>query len=307
MHLHQALLAVVVYFVACANDNALSAATGNAKATTWALPADPLPIYSNIAGRDGVRSLRVENENSEQRNSLWSKISNSVKVRWWLERKKSDSYVVEALKLKNLKGDDLLKAPNYKYLKFFREKSEEYLLNKWLKKEFTTYQVWMEKGLKDITDPKDLAKIKKTDNFRVYKRYVNDFDTYVLRTMKAGYIPPRMMVSFGTSNAEMVARTEIMAESGRSAAYAKLALGMSPPGKPATVLYGNALETNPAFPYFQFFLRVKEPALRRELTRLDEKLKRLKKLSRSDDKARTKTMEELELFEKYVQGKNIGV
>ncbi|GMF28741.1 unnamed protein product [Phytophthora fragariaefolia] len=184
------------------------------------------------------------------------------------------------------------------------KKAEEYLLNKWLRKEFTTYQVWSEKGLQATTSPKDLFKIKNSDNFRVYKRYVNDFDTYVLRIMKAGYDPPRIMVSYGASKAAMVARTEIMAEAGRSAAYAKLALGMIQPGTPIHVLSGGALETNAAFPFFQLFLKFKEPSLRSELNRLDE-LERLNKLSKSDTKARTKMIDELKLFEKYAQDQTI--
>ncbi|GMF21828.1 unnamed protein product [Phytophthora fragariaefolia] len=168
MHLHQALLAVVVYVFTCSRANALSTAAENAKDTMWALPAVPLPVHSNIAGHDGVRSLRVEDENSEQRNNVW------------------------------------IPAEQVDQGKIYHVPSLE--------------------GLEAITDPKDLFKIMNTDNFRVYTRYVNKFDTYVLSSLEAGYSPPHMMVSYGASKAEMVARTAIMAEAGRPAAYAKLAL-----------------------------------------------------------------------------------
>lgn len=129
--------------------------------------------------------------------SLLYKMKKNAQVTWWLEAGKSDDYVRGALKLKGLKGDALKSHKNYRYYAHFVKKSEEYQLNKWLTRDVTTYMAWEMLGFQQITKADELPLIKMTDEFRLYKRYVNDFDTYALRTMKAGYEPPRVMVSRG--------------------------------------------------------------------------------------------------------------
>ncbi|KAE9301504.1 hypothetical protein PF008_g22740 [Phytophthora fragariae] len=101
-----------------------------------------------------------------------------------------DDYVKEALKLNGLRGEALTKNKNYKAYLYFLKKSEEYMLNKWYRHEYSTYQGWKE-------------------------HYVNNVDFYLFQALKAGYSPPAAMVARGASEAELTARTEIMAEAGR--------------------------------------------------------------------------------------------
>ncbi|KAE9185106.1 hypothetical protein PF004_g23469 [Phytophthora fragariae] len=127
----------------------------------------------------------------------------------------TDDYVKEALKLNGLRGEALTKNKNYKAYLYFLKKSEEYMLNKWYRHEYSTYQGWKEVGFVKITKARDLDKIRNTEQFRVYKHYVNNVDFYLFQALKAGYSPPAAMVARGASEAELTARTEIMAEAGR--------------------------------------------------------------------------------------------
>ncbi|KAE9182609.1 hypothetical protein PF004_g24194 [Phytophthora fragariae] len=215
MRLQQVLLVVVVSFLS--STVALSTATENEQSKGPTL-ASPLSGRS-IVGHDGAtgRSLRArdvidtEDKSTEDR-GLWT----HVKVRWWLETEKTDDYVKEALKLNGLKGEALTQNKNYKAYQYFVKKSEEFKLNKWYRHEFSTFQGWKEVGFVKITKASDLDKIRDTKQFSVYKDYVNYLDNYLFQGLKAGYSPPAAMVRRGTSEAELTARTEIMAEAGRT-------------------------------------------------------------------------------------------
>ncbi|KAG6597943.1 putative secreted RxLR effector peptide protein [Phytophthora cinnamomi] len=169
------------------------------------------------------------------------------------------------MKLKGLKGDALKNHENYRYYAFFTKKSEEYLLNRWLRHSTTTFRAWEKLGFQKIIKADDLPRIKHTGQFRGYRQYVNNFDDNVLQTMKSGYDPPRVMVSRGATDAEMTARTQIVVEAGRSDAYAKLALGMTEAHDPMKVSKGSAFEGHMDFKNFLQFLREKEPVMLEEL------------------------------------------
>lgn len=180
MRLQQAFLVVVASLFASAVV-ALSAATEieQAKSSTL-LSSQSIVVHEGAKGRS-LRAVDTEDESSELR-GWWT----SAKVRWWLESEKSDDYVKGALKLKGLEGDALLNHKNYKAFQYFLKKSEDYKINKWYRNEYTTYQGWQELGLnKKITLGKDLDKIRNTDEFKVYKHYVNYFDKFVLISLKA--------------------------------------------------------------------------------------------------------------------------
>lgn len=95
----------------------------------------------------------------------------------------------------------------------------------------------------------------------------------------------------------MTARTLIMAEAGRSDAYAKLALGMTEGYNRMKVLKCAALEGQKDFNYFLLFVREREPAMRDELARLEK----LAKLSKRQRKAQREMLDDLKLIEKYRQ------
>ncbi|KAE8974332.1 hypothetical protein PR003_g27260 [Phytophthora rubi] len=300
MRLQQVLLVVVVSFLS--STVALSTATENEQSKGSTL-ASPLSGRS-IVGHDGAtgRSLRARNvidteDKSTEDRGLWT----HVKVRWWLETEKTDDYVKEALKLNGLKGEALTQNKNYKAYQYFVKKSEEYKLNKWYLHEFSTFQGWKEVGFVKITKASDLDKIRDTKQFSVYKDYVNYLDNYLFQGLKAGYSPPAAMVRRGTSEAELTARTEIMAEAGRSVPYAKVALGMTDARYPKRVLYGEALERHEDFSYFILFLEKKAPAIRNELKKF--KNKNLGRLSGSQKRRHDELVEELDLVEKYVKRK----
>jgi hypothetical protein len=240
-----------VLVVALAALLATTDALAASQRSTLGLPELPLSGHLAGDGANKARSLRTDKADEER--GVWK----HVKVRWWLETEKSDEYVKKALKLNDLKGTLLTSNKNYKYYKYFVKKSEEYLRNKWLRNDLTTYQAWEKVGLKNFRSLDDLEKAKTTDAFQVYSRYVNEFDDNVLYTLKAGYRPPALMVSRTAPAAEMRARTEIMAKADRSDYYAKLALGMTETGKPKTVLEGTVLTGHKDYKYFTFFLKEK--------------------------------------------------
>ncbi|KAE8994420.1 hypothetical protein PR003_g20433 [Phytophthora rubi] len=298
MRPQQALLVVVVFFLS--STAALSTVTESeqAKGLTLALPLSD----RSIVGHDGAtgRSLQArkiidtEDESTEDRD-LWT----NIKVRWWLELGKTDDYVKKALKLNGLKEEALTLNKNYKAYRYFVEKSEEYKLNKWYRHEFSTFQGWKEVGFVKITKASDLDKIRNTDQFRVYKDYVNYVDHYLDLWLKADNSPPAAMIKRGGSEAELTARTEIMAEAGRSVPYAKVALGMTEARYPKSLLYGEALERHEDFNYFILFLEKKAPAIEKEL----EELKTFVRLSGGRKRRQKELVQELGLVKKYVTTK----
>ncbi|KAL4096232.1 hypothetical protein PRIC1_009594 [Phytophthora ramorum] len=203
-------------------------------------------------GANNGRSLRV---NANTAGATWlEKLGKNAKVFWWLETEKTDDYVLKALNLKGLTGSDLTKNANYKYFLKFAKKAESYRLNKWLRNDFPTYEAWKELGLQKVRTIEQLNQIRNTKEFGIYKRYVNEFDDYVYRSMVAGYNPPKVMVVSGATKAEMTARVEIMAEAKRSEAYAKVALGLTVPGRPRLTLTGKPLKKHDNYGYFKLFL-----------------------------------------------------
>ncbi|KAL4170191.1 hypothetical protein KRP22_011095 [Phytophthora ramorum] len=205
-------------------------------------------------GANNGRSLRVGTNTVEERVTWLEKLGKNAKVRWWLETEKTDDYVLKALNLKGLTGSDLTKNANYKYFLKFAKKAESNRRAMWLRKDFPTYQVWKELGLQRVRTVEQLNQIRNTKVFAVYKRYVNEFDNYVYRSMVAGYNPPKVMVARGAPKAEMTARVEIMAEAKRSELYAKVALGLTVPGRRGTTLKGEALKKHDDYGYFELFL-----------------------------------------------------
>ncbi|KAL4152389.1 hypothetical protein PRNP1_009320 [Phytophthora ramorum] len=204
--LDHVLLATVVTLLAstyAAAQTKISAVTSHSS-PNW---GDELVRDRN--GASNGRSLRVGTNTVEERATWLEKLGKNVKVRWWLETEKTDDYVLKALNLKGLRGSDLTTNANYKYFLKFAKKAESYRLNKWLRKDFPTYQVWKELGLQGVRTV-ELNQIKNTKNFRIYKRYVNEFDDYVYRSIMAGYNPPKVMVVSGATKAEMTARVEII-------------------------------------------------------------------------------------------------
>ncbi|KAL4170193.1 hypothetical protein KRP22_011097 [Phytophthora ramorum] len=203
-------------------------------------------------GANNGRSLRV---NANTAGATWlENLGKHAKVFWWLETEKTDDYVLKALNLKGLSGSDLTKNDNYKYFLKFAKKAESYRLNKWLRNDFPTYEAWKELGLQKVRTIEQLNQIRNTKEFGIYKRFVNEFDDYVYRSMVAGYNPPKVMVVSGAAKAEMTARVEIMAEAKRSEAYAKVALGLTVPGRPRLTLTGKPLEKHDNYGYFKLFL-----------------------------------------------------
>ncbi|GMF10109.1 unnamed protein product [Phytophthora lilii] len=177
---------------------------------------------------------------------------------WFLEKceselvGKSDDYVKGKLKLKNLHGDALTNNKNYKYYAYFTKKSEDYLLNGWLRKDINTFQAWQELKLPNVKKLEDFdVAVLNTDKFRVYSRYVKDFDTNVRRKVHAGYLPPANML--GRSEVETTLRTLVMARTDIKDNFAKMVLGLTAAGKPKTLLKGDALTTHPDFKYFLLF------------------------------------------------------
>ncbi|KAH7481933.1 hypothetical protein KRP22_011103 [Phytophthora ramorum] len=249
--LDHVLLATVVTLLA---STYAAAQTKISAVTSHSSPNWGEELVRDRNGANNGRSLRVGTNTVEERVTWLEKLGKHAKVFWWLETEKTDDYVLKALKLKGLSGSDLTKNDNYKYFLKFARKAESNRLNKWLRKDFPTYEAWKELGLQKVRTIEQLNQIRSTKEFAVYKRYVNEFDDYVYRSMVAGFNPPKVMVARGAPEAEMTARVEIMAEAKRSEAYAKLALGMTVPGRPMITLKGEALKKHDDYGYFKLFL-----------------------------------------------------
>ncbi|KAG6609597.1 putative secreted RxLR effector protein [Phytophthora cinnamomi] len=299
MRLQQALLVVIA--AVSVSTIPLSAAK-ETETSTLEFPASGRSTSTFFDATNG-RSLRVGkvtdtgDESAEDR-GLWS----SIKVRWWLELEKSDDQVKKALKLDGLEGAALTSHKNYNTYMKFAKKAVGYRVNKWYRKKYTTFQVWEEQGLGHVTHASQLGTIWNTEKFKVYERYVNYFDTNVLRTMKAGYGPPKLMLSRGATEAEMAARTLIMVRAGRPAKYAKLALGMTVSTYPRLVLMSGAkLESNADSKFFKLFLEKKKPALLKERDTLNS----AGKLSSDQERRKSEVAEELALVEQYVPPKPV--
>uniref|UniRef100_H3GN01 RxLR effector protein n=1 Tax=Phytophthora ramorum TaxID=164328 RepID=H3GN01_PHYRM len=246
--LDHVLLATVVTLLA---STYAAAQTKISAVTSHSSPNLGEELVRDRNGANNGRSLRV---NANTAGATWlEKLGKHAKVFWWLETEKTDDYVLKALNLKELRGSDLTKNANYKYFLKFAKKAESYRLNKWVRKKFSTYQVWKELGLQKVRTVEQLNQIRNTKEFGIYKRFVNEFDDDVLRSV-AGYNPPKVVVDRGAPKAEMTARVEIMAEAKRPMVYAKLALGLTVPGKPGVTLKGEALKNHDDYGYFELFL-----------------------------------------------------
>ncbi|KAE9060169.1 hypothetical protein PF010_g30317, partial [Phytophthora fragariae] len=134
MRLQQALLVVVVSFLA--STAALPTATENeqARVSTLALTRSS----RSIVGHDGATGR-------------------SLQARKAIDTEDESSKDREAL----------TKNKNYKAYLYFLKKSEDYMLNKWYRHEYSTYQGWKEVGFVKITKARDLDKIRNTEQLRV--------------------------------------------------------------------------------------------------------------------------------------------
>ncbi|OWZ08527.1 RxLR effector protein [Phytophthora megakarya] len=252
----QVLLATVFAVVFCSI--VVSATTEIEQAKTSALS---ISQSSYAAFEDQKRSLRsskmaeVGNEKTEERGAWkW------VKVRYWLEAEKSDEHVRKALKLNGMDEATMKFQKNYKYYEYFAKKSLEYRIGRWLGKDMTTWNVWKELGLHTkITKRDDIDSIAHTPEFKIYSRYVNDFDHNMIQTVKVGYNVPSLIISRGASDAEMYARVKIMAIAQRENKYAQMLLGMTDPWKRRTTLLDKkALREHDDYPWYQLFKILKK-------------------------------------------------
>ncbi|OWZ12026.1 Avirulence (Avh) protein, partial [Phytophthora megakarya] len=245
------LFVVVAAFIA--SGNAMSATTENelAKISTSGLVN---PRYFHIEHqrrlmRTGTATDATD-EPTEERDWLkWAKVF------VWLETKQTDEHVLKALKMNGLDEATMKLHGNYQYYEYFVKKALGYRINKWLRKDTTTWNVWKELGLNtQIVRRDEIKNIAHTHEFNIYARYVNDFDTYVVNTLNAGYNAPPLIISRGASDAEMYARVQIMARAKRDEKYAKVLLGLTDPSKRRTVtLQGNALKNHEDYQWFKLF------------------------------------------------------
>ncbi|KAH7487799.1 RxLR effector protein Avr1 [Phytophthora ramorum] len=178
--------------------------------------------HSIVAGGRSLRveqTTNVEDGDSEERVNLWTKISKPVKLKLWRWRGKSDDFVKSELGMKALSGAALKAHPNYRtYLNF--------KLGKWYRNEkLTTLGAWERLKLSDI--PVD--KLRSTDDYMIYVRYVNIFDDNAMRAVKAKRkTPPLVSTNFDSeaSKLEMFERAWIWGVTKRSDDYVLTALGM---------------------------------------------------------------------------------
>ncbi|EEY53913.1 secreted RxLR effector peptide protein, putative [Phytophthora infestans T30-4] len=238
----QLLIIALVAFLACCS----------------ATPAPPqvslsfLPVQRRSLRTDTTLDSEDNNEDSGER-SVWK----HVKVRWWLETEKSDDFVRKALKLNGLDDTAMKAHKNYKYYAYFAKKAEDYLFNKWLRNHVPTFEAWKSLNLGKITKADQLKEIANTKNFISYSRFVKQYDDNVVSTLNAGYNPPVVAVARGASEAEITARTMIMASARRDDDVAKVLLGLTKPGYPRRVLDGNALTQHDEYKYYQLFKEAK--------------------------------------------------
>ncbi|KUF82605.1 hypothetical protein AM587_10004336 [Phytophthora nicotianae] len=227
-------------------------------ASSSAFPALPdLPFSSHPAQRRSLRASTAPKVEGINENSAERGLGKHIKVRWWLESEAPDAYVKKMLKLNGLDNAALKAHKNYKYYAYFARKSEDYLLNKWLRTDITTFDAWKNLKLDRITHRNQLNQVENTENFRVYSRYVKQFNANVASTLDAGYTPRAVMVARGSTDAEMTARTLIMAKAGIDDKVAKVLLGMTVPGHPTIPLRGNDLMKHVDYKFFTLFWKKK--------------------------------------------------
>nr|AEK81098.1 Avh282 [Phytophthora sojae] len=196
----------------------------------------------NYNGAHG-RSLRAEKTRavSEERENLWTRFYNALRVRWWLETEKTDEQVMKILKLTGRSGDELTGHPNFKTFAKFAKTAEKYKLGEWYRSRVSTYDAWVKLGQEDVP----LHLVHQTPAYWTNYHYVNMFDYYASIAMKNRHQPP-VLVSEKASPKEM-SRVLIWAATERSDDYVKAVLGIL--GKS-----GEALTTHAGYKYYKQYL-----------------------------------------------------
>ncbi|POM74104.1 Secreted RxLR effector peptide protein [Phytophthora palmivora] len=247
MHIFQVLLVTIL---ACSEVILVTPSSERAQISVVTLPE-----LKNSAFPGQRRSLRSDKSVGAEDQDLEEKgFIKYLKVQWWLETGKSDDHVRKVLKLNGLDDATMKTRPNYKYYEYFARKSVDYELSKWFQKQYTTFNVWTKLGFQDVTlkTSDDLLKLLNTANGKIYKRYVNGVDYRARKSLYAGYKPSISIDSYATE-AEMIARTTIMANAEKNEAVAKVLLGLTVPGKPFSTLKNDALQKHRGYTYFEYY------------------------------------------------------
>lgn len=160
-----------------------------------------------------------------------------TKVRGWLEKGKSDDYVLGKLEMKNVAKKDWPAHPNYQYWKYFAPKAEEYRLLKFYHKDTLTYSLWTHLGLETAPTAKNLA---------FYKKYANMWDDKIVHWDSSGYYR-LSKVNNPASEKEMSARAKVWIEHNRDDDYVIRALGLD-------IVKRNSPRRLPKEPDYAYFL-----------------------------------------------------
>ncbi|KAF4315031.1 hypothetical protein G195_011148 [Phytophthora kernoviae 00238/432] len=134
---------------------------------------------------------------------LASKTEMTAKAQIWAENGMKDDYVLYALGLSKLKGDALKKADDYKY-----DFSDDYV-KKVLELQGLTGNALM--NHKKYKYFQKFAQLKLTKEFKIYERYIKEFEDFIISKPNAGFKPKYNQISKDVSAAEMTAKEELWA------------------------------------------------------------------------------------------------
>nr|QMU24833.1 PaRXLR9 [Phytophthora agathidicida] len=259
MKFYHVLLVTAVTFLSSADNVQSAIDSGQVQVST-----EHTSLSRHPTTNDNIRSLRTveadDDGTSEERglefvSKIGSYFKNNYNVSKWAAKGKSEDYVKEKLGMTGLQGERLKSHPKYKYFESFVIQEEAHRLNRWLAQNVTPYDAWLKLG---FARADDLAAIKDTNDFRIYKRYVTEFDNRALHNFVAAGIP--VPVSSGASNIEMIARATVLGIDKRSKFYAKMALGLDKLTEAEMVGHSN-------FVYYKYYLGVFEDAGKNKRTK----------------------------------------
>nr|AEK80549.1 Avh41 [Phytophthora sojae] len=166
------------------------------------------------------------------------------KLKEWAEDWTSYDDVSKRLGLEGLAGRTLEMHPNFLFFNKYKKKGEEYLLHGWLKQRRTTFDIWQMLKLFDYRD----IKLRTSKPYKVYEKYVNLLDDYILKlTMENAEIPPNL-VSKEASVRELQIKTQIWTKNLRPEDYVKNQLGLKN-------LEGDELKAAPNYEFYDYYLK----------------------------------------------------
>ncbi|OWZ14468.1 RxLR effector protein [Phytophthora megakarya] len=150
---------------------------------------------------------------------MFEAISKWASTMWWLETGKTDDYIKKTLKLDGLTGTALKSAPNYAYYEHFLYTREGYMLENWLKKGYSTKEIWARYKLDDVP----LTLLKDKDGFKTYLRYATMEDDKIFKLKKQD---KDVEIDESNTASEMIAKVDMWVSLDRPSWYVKAMLDL---------------------------------------------------------------------------------